>query len=122
MREILNEKETDYYTKLKKFLPFDGAKLLVLLKTPRFGEEVDNGACMDLDLTRFSIITFKKESNHSNMLFSWGMCMESFGFGREFDFMNFEINSDSETNVDDLIEELGDRDGFEVIWDLRKDI
>lgn len=84
---------------------------IVLLKTPRAGEEVDNGMGVDFEISPYSIICHDREK--IKLKFDGKSDMESIMETSNLTH-NFEIESCN--SLQGMIDNLKEMDGYEVIW------
>ena len=87
---------------------------LVILKTPLAGGSVDNGLGVDFDLPEYAVIyDDSKEGERSMLDRNYERYeLEKNGFP---DFFEFGSGS-CKPSFDSLIQEMADRDKYEVVW------
>jgi len=86
---------------------------LVILKTSRAGEEVENGYGVDFDLPEYAVIYDDSNEGERSML---DRNHDRYEMERQ-DFPDiFEFSLTGCPSVEDLIQEMFDRDKYEVIW------
>ena len=97
---------------------------IVILRTDRAGQEVDNGYGVEFDLAEFAIIhendLESTDDKRTSVTYSYIRILErelSLENDRVIEIMNFSVNSIA--SVDEMIKELHDTDNYEVIY--RKD-
>lgn len=101
------------YKPIKRLFNKLGCPALVILKTPIAGQEVDNGCGLEFELPEWAVIHDGEMSEKaSTKYYEWTM-------KRDVDINRFD--ADGCTTLDDLIKELHDRDGYEVVY-KRKEV
>lgn len=97
----------DLTGKIKSFFKEMGCEALVILKTPRAGEEVDDYHGGEFNLPEYAVIykgdPYKKNPN-----------IVDFEFREKTNFMLFDIEGCK--NVDGIIDELEDMDSYKVTY------
>jgi hypothetical protein len=85
-----------------------GCPAQLILKTPKSGDEVENGYGVDFNLPPYAVIHKGRlhEKNADSRVFKWQRL-------QEVEMMKFDIAG--VTSLKGLVEQLG-RDGFEIVW------
>ena len=92
-----------------------GSPAIVILQTPRAGEEVDNGMGVDFELAPYAIIySDDEEGNGCKAYYEHYSKLSEFEREHKTDFMCFSEAGCA--SIDGMIEELHSRDGYEVKW------
>jgi len=102
--------------KIKEICDGNHVSPIVILKTPLVGETVDNGMGVDFDLKEYALI-FKYDKGYT--MLNSELSHAFYELERESDAPGFGVmNMDVEgvTSIDDIINELNERDKYEVIW------
>ena len=86
---------------------------IVILKTPRAGEEVDNMHGVDFELDPYAVIHrgnfySEKKRDFRKDLYMWEVRNKT-------GIMKFDA-SGCHRGIDALVQELHDRDGYEIVW------
>lgn len=85
---------------------------IVILKTPRAGETVDNGMGVDFELAEWALIFKKtKESSKSAFDFEFGTRHQE-----ELKISIKKFNVDRMDSLEGMIQELKETDAYEVVW------
>jgi len=96
--------------KIKKFMSDHGREVVVILRTPRVGEEVDNGYGMEFELPEWIVIFSGESLYEENLYHDWYKFLQE----NDTDCNCFDIEGC--TTLDGFVQELHDRDGYEVVW------
>lgn len=91
---------------------------LYILKTPRAGEEVDNGCGLDFDLPPYAVIfegDIEEDDNELKKLKK----LYAFSNRNDIEIQHFDVKN--LTSVEDFLKELHDLDGYEIIWDRKRE-
>jgi hypothetical protein len=83
---------------------------VVILQTPRAGEEVDNGCGVDFDLAPYAVIYDNVENYYKHSRTKYDFEMEN-----HTDIMTFD-SAGCTPDVDALVQQLNEMDGYEVKW------
>jgi hypothetical protein len=96
--------------KIKALFEKMDCQVVVILQTPRAGEEVDNGYGIDFDLAEYAVIYDNVEKYYENSRMKYDFEIEN-----KIDIMTFSKDG-CDPSVEALCEELHDMDGYEVKW------
>lgn len=86
---------------------------IVILKTPKAGETVDNGMGVEFDLPPFAMI-FKMTREADPRCDEWIFSDPPFGAYPDSKVKTFNV--ENITSIDGMVENLRDMDEYEVIW------
>lgn len=102
--------------KIKKFCTDNEHSPVVILKTPRAGDTVDNGMGVEFDLREWALI-YKRPKNskrRSLELEIYNIQREAEDWSGNVDIQMFDVDSCS--SIDGMIKEMNETDGYEVQW------
>jgi len=92
--------------KIKAIFEKVNCPAIVILKTPRAGDEVDNGYGVDFDLSEYAVI-HKNHLHDYKTVYDWER-------ENNIDVMKFSRKDCS--SIQGLIDELNSVDGYEIVW------
>ena len=98
--------------KIKNLFESMSCPAVVILQTPKAGEEVENGYGLEFELSEYAVIYENEEKYYENMKAKYDFEQEN-----HIEIMTFS-KSGCSPSVEALVQELHDMDGYEVKWKL----
>ena len=95
--------------KIRRIFDKIGCPAIVILQTPRDGEEVDNGCGLEFELPEWAIINEGNYYDSPNR-------GKLYDFERKHNIGMMHFDKDRCSSVDGMIAALYDHDAYEVVW------